>query len=116
MNNLSGVLNSDEVGRRHKLLALLPFDYKDFQLLISNVGESIQQFVNEKYVNDKRVRELCKVPFYAVHYLELLIQHRATLGSFKIDRHGLMLRIFLQGVNHKFIPKEGFLKVCFILS
>ena len=110
MNNLSSVLNNDEVGRRHKLLALLPFDGEDFQKLISQIDDSIQEFIQDKFESDK-VREMCTAPFYAVRYIEFIIQHQDTLDSFKIDRLGLMLRIFLQGVNHKFVPEEGFLKV-----
>ena len=114
MNNLSNVLSSDEARSKHKLLALLPFDAKDFEKLISKVDNPIQQFIKEKLKSDQKIRELCTVPFYAVHYVEFLIQHSGTIDSVKIDRLGLMLMILMQGVNHKVVPEEGFLKVCFI--
>ena len=114
MNNLSSVLSNDEVQRSHKLLALLPFDESDFQRLVSQVDDTIKNFIKDKFRSDEGVRELCTVPFYAVYCIEFIIQHQGPLDNVKIDRLGLMLNIFLQGVNHKVVPEEGFIKVCFM--
>ena len=114
MHNLSIALNSDDVRRKHKLLAMLPFDSKDFLELISHVDGSIQQAINDKLKSDKILSELCKTPFYAVKYVELFLQHGDLFKNTVINRTVLMLSLLLQGLNHRALLQDGFtnLEVC----
>ena len=114
MYNLSVGLSSDDVGRRHKLLAMLPFDLHDFQSLIFEVDRSVRQVINDKLEGDHVLRELCQTPFYAVKFVELFLQHGDIFKDTEINRTVLMLSLLLQGLNHRALSQDAFtsLEVC----
>ena len=118
MHNLSNGLSSNDGKRKHKLLALLPFDSNDFQKLINEVHDSIKKNINDKLKSDRVLSELCETPFHAVKYIELFLQHGDLFKDTVINKTVLMLSLLLQGLNHRALSQDVFtkLEVCGIIG